>query len=136
MLQPQWLFLVGAAVVFLGWVLWKQFAGDGMKRINDERRASCRLVGRGVFIDGTRHIPVAMAVNESTLYYENPDWRGSLDLEYVEEIEYEHELLTGQEVGADTVLRLRCFSKVFEFVLDGASASQWQTVLPAVRFAR
>lgn len=74
-------------------------------------------------------------MNESTLFYENDDWRGSLDLEYVEEIEYEDELMTGHEVGTGTVLRLRCFSKVFEFVLDHGVVPQWQAVLPAARLA-
>ena len=136
MLQPQWVLLIGVVIAFLAWVLWKQFAGDGMKRINDERRATCRLVGRAEFVDGNRHIPVALAVDESTLFYENPDWHGTLDLAYVEEVEYEDELMTGQSVGESKVLRLRCFSKVFEFVLDRASAGQWQSVLPAVRMAR
>lgn len=136
MLQPQYLILFAGVIAFLGWVLWKQISGDGMKRLNDERRGSCRLVGRGEFVDGSRHIPVALAVSDSTLYYENSDWRGSLDLQDVEEIQYEDELMTGQAVGDSTVLRLRCFSKVFEFVIDHGTVPQWQIILPAVRLAR
>jgi hypothetical protein len=93
-------------------------------------------VGRGELIDGTRHIPVALALSASTLYYENADLSASLDLEYVEEVEYDDELMIGRAVAAGKVMRLRCFSKVFEFILDAATAPQWQAMLPAVRTAR
>jgi hypothetical protein len=33
------------------------------------------------------------------------------------------------------VLRLRCFSRVFEFILDNAAIPQWQAILPSVRQA-
>ncbi len=123
------------AVAALSWSLWKRMAADSMQRLNDERRSSCRLVGRGELVDGKQHIPVAMALSTSTLFYENADLTASLDLVYVEEVEYVNELVTGQEVAGGKVMRLRCFSKVFEFVIDSASAAQWQAALPAIRSA-
>ncbi|HEV8659027.1 MAG TPA: hypothetical protein VGS96_10380 [Thermoanaerobaculia bacterium] len=131
--------LILAAVIIvaaLTFNLWKRMAADGMQRLNDGRRDSCRIVGRGELIDGTRHIPVALALSASTLYYENADLSASLDLEYVEEVEYDDELMIGRAVAAGKVMRLRCFSKVFEFILDAATAPQWQAMLPAVRTAR
>ncbi len=124
------------AVAALLWNLWSRMAEDGMQRLNDERRTSCRIVGRGELVDGKQHIPVAMALSTSTLYYENADLTASLDLVYVEEVEYADELITGQSVDRGKVMRLRCFSKVFEFVIDAASAPRWEAVLPAVRPAR
>ncbi|HSP16336.1 MAG TPA: hypothetical protein VLV78_16430 [Thermoanaerobaculia bacterium] len=130
-----WILLAVVAVAALVWNLWKRMAADGMQRLNDERRSSCRLVGRGELVDGKQHIPVAMALSAKTLYYENADLNASLELEYVEEVEYANELVTGQPVAGGKVMRLRCFSKVFEFVIDSAAAPQWQAVLPAVRAA-
>jgi hypothetical protein len=121
------------AVAALAWTLWRQMGADEMQRLNDVRRNSCRIVGRGELVDGKQHIPVAMALSASTLYYENADLAASLDLVYVEEVEYGNELVTGQAVGAGKVMRLRCFSKVFEFVIDRASVPQWEAALPAVR---
>jgi hypothetical protein len=128
--------LAAAAVAVLGWNLWKRMAADDMQRLNDERRGSCRLVGRGELVEGKQHIPVALALSGSTLYYENADLNASLDLESIEEVEYSNELVTGQEVVHGKVMRLRCFSKVFEFVVDATSAPQWQAALPEVHLAR
>lgn len=124
-----------AAIGALGWSLWKQMRNDDVQRCNDQRRGSCRLVGRGEFVEGTQHIPVAMALSSSTLYYENADLEASLDLGYIEEVEYADELSTGARVGGGKVMRLRCFSTVFEFVVDAPSAAQWQALLPPVHLA-
>lgn len=136
MLLSLGILLAIVAVVTLLWKLGSRMAEDGMQRLNDERRTSCRIVGRGELVDGKQHIPVAMALSTSTLYYENADLTASLDLVYVEEVEYADELITGQSVDRGKVMRLRCFSKVFEFVIDAASAPRWEAVLPAVRPAR
>jgi hypothetical protein len=131
-----WIFISVVVVLALARMLWNDFAGDGMQRLNDQRRSSCRLVGKGELVDGKQHIPVAMALSWSTLYYENDELEASLDLSYIEEVEYADELVTGQAIGNGKVMRLRCFSRIFEFVVDGGSAAQWQVVLPAVRLAR
>ena len=121
------------ALAVLGWILWKKFRADDMQRLNDERRASCRIVGKGELIESGRHIPVALALNESTLFYENADLAGSLELHWIHEVEYDNELLTGQLIERGKVMRLRCFSTVLEFVVDSASAGRWQANLPALQ---
>ncbi len=136
MFNPLWLLAAAMVIAALGWNLWRHLAADDMQRLNKVRKSSCRLVGTGELVDGSRHVPVAMALSESTLYYENRDMTASLDLDRIEEVEYDNELVTGQNVAKGTVLRLRCVSKVFEFVLDSASVPQWQAALPAVRMAR
>ena len=123
-------------VAALGWILWRQLASRHMQRLAEQRKATSRLVGRAELVDGNRHVPVSLALTDTTFFYENPDMSACVDLRFIEEVEYEHELLTGQAVHSGTVLRLRCFSKVFEFVVDSASVPQWQAVLPAVRMAR
>jgi hypothetical protein len=134
--QTIWILASFVVIAALAWNLWKRMGADGMQRLNDVRRASCRLVGKGELIDGTRHIPVALALSESTLFYENSELQASLDLESVDEVEYDTELMIGRSVDHGKVMRLRCVSKVFEFILDGATAPQWQAMLPAVRVAR
>jgi hypothetical protein len=131
--------VVVAAVIIvavLGWSLWKHLADDQMERLKSLRRGSSRVVSTGELVDGSRHVPVAMALSDSTLFYENPDMSASLDLVSIDEVEYGNELLTGQNVPAGKVMRLRCFSTVVEFVIDSASAPQWQAALPAMRIAR
>jgi hypothetical protein len=136
MLQIVIIVVSSIVVAVLAFNLWKRFAADGMQRLNDGRRGSCRLVGRGELIDGARHVPVALAINDSTLFYENSDMSATLDLEFVQEVEYDNELSTGQNITVGRVMRLRCFSKAFEFILDSATALQWEAILPAVRLAR
>ena len=126
---------IGGVVVvaMLGWNLRKRFVADGIQRFMDGRRASSRLVSSADFIDGARHIPISLALNKVALYYETSDMQTSLDLDWIQEVDYENEVVTGQDVGLGKVLRLRCFSQVFEFVLGADAARQWQAVLPARR---
>ena len=129
------LVIIGAAVVVivLGWNLFKRFASDRIQHFMDGRRASSRLVSRGELIDGSRHLPVSLALSASTLYYENSDMQASLDLEWVQEVEYENDVVTGQSVGDGKILRLRCNSQAFEFLIPTGVLQQWQMMLPAHR---
>jgi hypothetical protein len=129
-----WLTVVAAAVVaVLGWILYRRFGSDRIAELNESRRTSSRMVSRGEFVDGNRHMPVALAVTQSTFFYENADMQASLDLQWVREIEYDTELATGSAIGAGKVLRLRSNSQTFEFVLPENMVSRWNVVLPARR---
>jgi hypothetical protein len=124
---------IGGAVIVavLGWNLRKRFAADGIRRFKNGRRPSARVVSSADFIDGSRRIPVSLALNRAALYYENSDMQASLDLDWIQEVEYRNELVTGQHVGPGNVLWLHCFSRAFEFILPADAVQQWQTVLPA-----
>jgi hypothetical protein len=89
------------------------------------------LVSSAEFIDGVRHVPVSLALNHRALYYENADMQASLDLEWIQEVEYDDELVTGQSIRRGKVLRLRCYSQVFEFIVPAGALQKWQAVLPA-----
>jgi hypothetical protein len=121
----------GVAVVYLVWNLYRRFGADRLAELNERRRASSRMVGRGEFVDGNRHLDVALAVTQSTLFYENADMQASLDLDWVREIEYDTELATGGRIPNGKVLRLRSDSQVFEFVLPDDTVARWHLVLPA-----
>ena len=83
------------------------------------------------FVEGNRHLQVALALTNSDLFYENADMEASLDLRWIREIEYDTRLATGPAVEGGQVLRIRCVSQLFEFVLPTAVAMRWQTALPA-----
>jgi hypothetical protein len=121
------------AVAFLGWNLYRRFGADRIAELNERRRTTSRLVSRGEFVDGNRHLAVALAVTQSTFFYENSDMQGSLDLQWVREIEYDTALATGATVAGGKVLRLRSDSQTFEFVVPNDVVARWHLMMPARR---
>ncbi len=121
------------AVALLGWNLYRRFGSDRIAEFNERRRTTSRLVSRGEFVDGNRHLAVALAVTHSTFFYENSDMQASLDLQWVREIEYDTELATGLAVDGGKVLRLRSDSQTFEFVLPNDVVARWHMMLPPRR---
>jgi hypothetical protein len=131
-----WISVVVVLVAaFLTWNLIRRFRADRITALNERRRAASRFVSRGELVDGNRHLAVALALTESTFFYENPEMEASIDLEWVREIEYDNELATGGMVAAGEVLRLRSDSQTFEFVVPNDTAARWHSVLPARRRA-
>lgn len=129
-----WLSLAAIVIIgIVGWMLYGRLAAKRIAQLTEKRRASSRLVSPGTFVDGNRRMDVALAVSDSTFFYENSDMEASLPLDHVREIEYDNELATGSAVAKGKVLRLRSGSQAFEFVLPESSVSQWQTTLPPRR---
>jgi len=129
-----WLSLVAVVVVgLLGWNLSRRFGADRIQALNDKRRATSRIVSRGEFVDGNRHLDVALAATQSTFFYENADMQASLDLDWIREIEYDTELSTGTTPATGKVLRLRSNSQTFEFVLPNDVVARWHMMLPPRR---
>ena len=96
-----------------------------------KRRGSSKLVSRAEYVEGAEMIPVALALTDSTFYYENADLQASFDLDRIDEIEYDDDLATGRTLhGACRVLRLRSHGAAFEFVLDRNECSKWTAALP------
>ena len=129
-----WLTVLAVVVVaFLGWNLYQRFGADRIAAFNEKRRATSRLVSRGEFVDGNRHVDVALAVTQSTFFYENSDMQASIDLQWVREIEYDTELATGLAVVNGKVLRLRSHSQTFEFVVPEDVVARWHMMMPPRR---
>jgi hypothetical protein len=103
---------------------------DSVAAFVDRRRATSQLVSRGEYVDGNRHLDVALAVTPSTLFYENPEMQASLDLQWVREVEYATELATGARIESGKVMRLRSDRQTFEFVIPEESVARWRAVLP------
>jgi len=121
------------AAAFLAWNLFRRFGSDRLAVLNERRRLSSRMVGRGEYVDGNRHLEVALAVTHETFFYENSDMQASLDLQWIREIEYDNELAIGTVVKGGKVLRLRSHSQTFEFVLPNDSVARWHMMLPPRR---
>lgn len=121
--------VVLAALIFL-------FLRIRMKDLVDEyikkRSAGSRVCTRADFVEGRERIPVALALTDDTIYYENPDLQASLELKRIDEVEYDDETTTGQSVEGKT-LRLRSHGHTIEFVMDANTARLWQTALPPHR---
>ena len=129
-----WITVVAVIVTAaLGWNLYRRFGVDRIDALNEKRRLSSRFVSRGQFVDGNRHVDVALALTQSTLFYENDGMEGALDLQWVREIEYDTELATGTAPPTGKVLRLRCYSQTFEFVLPTEVVPRWHLMLPPRR---
>jgi hypothetical protein len=118
------------AVAFLGWNLFRRFGSDRIAELNEQRRTTSKIVSRGEFVDGNRHLDVAIAVTATTFFYENAGMQASIDLQWVREIEYDTALVTGVPVESGRVLRLRTDSQVFEFVIPNDVVSRWYLMLP------
>ncbi len=117
-------------VVFLSWIVYRRFVASRIGVLLERRRPTSRMVSEGEFVDGNRHLQVALALTSTDLFYENADMQASLDLRWAREIEYDTTLATGQEVAGGKVLRIRCFSQVFEFVLPNDVVARWHMMLP------
>lgn len=128
-----WIVLALIATGFLGWNLFRRFAADRIEALVEKRRSTSRLASRGEWVDGNRHIEVALAMTESTIFYENAEMKGYLDLQWVRGVEYDTRLATGPSVEGAKVLRLRCYSRTMEFVIPNDVVERWYMMLPPRR---
>jgi len=121
-----------AALVALIFIYARLRLKDRLDEYMKKRSGSSRVCCRANLVEGGERIPVALALTNDTIYYENPDLQASLDLENIDEVEYDDETATGQSVIGKT-LRIRAHGHTFEFVLDANNARLWQTALPPHR---
>ncbi|HEU4886673.1 MAG TPA: hypothetical protein VFV49_02220, partial [Thermoanaerobaculia bacterium] len=81
-----WLSILAiGVVVFLSWNLYRRLGADRITAFIEKRRATSRMVGKGEYVDGNRHLEVALSVSQSTFFYENADMQASIDLQWVRE---------------------------------------------------
>ncbi|MDQ6800916.1 MAG: hypothetical protein M3041_08775 [Acidobacteriota bacterium] len=128
--------VVGLAVLAaLIWIFMRVRSTDLLEERMARRRSSSRLVSRADLVEGMERIPVSLALTNEAIYYENPDLDASLDLQHIEEVEYDNETATGQVLDGNA-LRLRSHGHTFEFVLDPDSTGKWRAMLPARRLGQ
>jgi len=125
--------LVGLVVlVALIWLFLKTRSKDLIEEMIGKRRGSSRLVSRAEFVESMERLGVALSLTNDRIVYENPDLDAYLELRHLEEIEYDDETATGHSVEG-RILRLRSHGHTFEFILDPATAREWESMLPPRR---
>lgn len=123
--------VIGLAILaVLTWFFFRTLRKDQIEELLAKKRSSARLATRAEYVQGIERIPVALALTADTLYYQNPDLDASFEMGAIDEVEYDDELATGQNVEAGfRALRLRAHGRAIEFVLVEADAKQWAAVL-------
>jgi len=127
-----------AGLVVLAVLIWffiRTRSKDLIEEKMAKRRMSARLVSRADLIEGRDRIPVSLALTNESICYENPDLDASLDLQQIDEVEYDDETSTGQVLDGKA-LRLRAHGHTFEFVLDPDSTGKWKAILPPRRIGQ
>lgn len=117
------------AVVVLA-VLYLKFRSNDVLQEILKKRAGAKVSAVGSFVEGAGQVPVAVSLTDSSFFYENGDMEARLDLERVDEVEYDDELSTAREVKEGRVMRLRSHGQTFEFIFDEKTAERFSSFLP------
>lgn len=124
--------VVGIVILaFLIWFFFRTRSQDLLAEMMNKRRGSSRLVSRADYVEGMNHIPVALALTNDSLFYENTDLQASFELARIDDVEYDDELATGSAVPQGCrALRLRSHGTTFEFIMPTAETTKWESALP------
>ena len=105
---------------------------DQISAMLEKRRGQSKIACKAEYANGIERMPVALTLSEKAIFYENPDLEASLDIDRIDEIEYDDELTTGRNLEAGSrVIRMRSHGTPFEFIVSAADAARWQQALPA-----
>jgi hypothetical protein len=118
------------ALAVLIWFLLRTLSNDHLEAMIKQRAGSCKMTGRAQFVQGVEVLPVALAIDDRVFYYENADMQASIDVDNIEEIEYDDELSFGKSVTSGDVMRFRSHGQTFEFIVPKQDASKWKSCLP------
>lgn len=109
-------------------------SSDQIQKIMARHQPESKLVSKAELVEGRNRMPVALALRDRSIHYENPDLEAELELERIDEVEYSDELATGMDINnGGRVLRLRSHGQAFEFLLEPRAAEQWAAILPSHR---
>ena len=121
------------SVAILVWFLIKKFGEDTISEMLKKRREGAVVSQAGYYVEGRERVPVAMTLTKKSLFYENADLQAVLDLERLDEVEYDSELSTSASEIRGSVLRLRSHGQTFEFIVSVGKETEWKEHLPAHR---
>jgi len=117
------------SVAVLVWGFRVARSRDGFAELIRRRKTTARISSMAELVDGGNHIPVALTLERSQIFYESNYLQAKLEIARLDEVEYDSEHGTGKNI-----LRLRAHGQSFQFVLDASSARDWAGLLPAHRF--
>lgn len=120
-------------IILLAVIIWfinqQRSKGQIDERVK-KRSADSILAHRALYMEGRERLPVSLSLTSSTIFYENADLEARLDLDRIDEVEYDEETTTGLSQEGSRVLRLRSHGQVFEFIITKAQAKEWMEHLP------
>src|SRR5512140_475417 len=87
------------ALAALLWLFIRTRSKDRLEEMMAKRKATSKVVCRAEYVEGLERIPVAMALTDDSMYYENDDLQASFELAHVEEVEYDTDLSTGHPLA-------------------------------------
>ena len=127
--------VVGLAVlVVLTWLFLRARQRDVIEELLAKKKASSKIATRAEYVEGIERIPVALSLAADTIVYQNRDMDASFELGSIDEIEYDDELATGQNVDSGCrALRLRAHGRAIEFILATPDCQHWMAALPPHR---
>ncbi len=102
---------------------------EGFARLIHRRKMTARISSMAELIDGRNHIPVALTLERSQIFYASSGLHARLEIARLDEVEYDSEQGTGKNI-----LRLRAHGQSLEFVLDLSAAREWAALLPPRQF--
>ncbi len=117
------------AVLALVWGLRIAHLRESFAELIGRRKMTASVSSVAQLIDGGNHIPVALTLERSQIFYESSYLQARLKIARLDEVEYDREQGTGKNI-----LRLRAHGQTFEFALDASSARSWAALLPPHRF--
>jgi hypothetical protein len=122
------MFAGGVAVTALLWAYDRARRQDRFAAIVARHQTTAKISSHAQLVDGRNHIPVALTLEASEIFYENDSVAARMDIVGIDEIEYDTELGTGKNL-----LRIRSHGQRVEFLLDAGQAQKWSALLPAHR---
>jgi len=93
-----WYLIIVVAVALLGFSVFHRFADDRHEAFTARLRDSSRLVSRGKFVDGSRHLDAALALTDSAFVYESTDGQTSFDRKWIQQVEYLNVMLQWEAI--------------------------------------
>ncbi|HVT44213.1 MAG TPA: hypothetical protein VMT00_07475 [Thermoanaerobaculia bacterium] len=121
------------AVAVLLFVYFRRHMSDQLNEIVKKWSSTSRIAEPARYVDSMAEIPVALILTDTAIHYENPDIQARLDLEHIDEVEYDDELATAKDIKDGRVLRLRSHGHTIEFIIDTRSVERWSSLLPPHR---
>jgi len=117
------------AILALAWGFRVAHLREGLARFIRHRKMTARISSMAELIEGGTHIPVALTLGRSQIFFESAALHARLEIGRIDEVEYDSEQGTGKNI-----LRLRAHGQSVEFVLDLDAARKWAVLLPPHRF--
>lgn len=126
--------VVGVVVVIaLIWFLVRALSRDKVKELIEKRKSTAIISGPAQYVEGPERADIALTLTKDTIYYENADIQARLDLNRIDEVDYDDDLSMSKTPAHVKVLRLRSHGQTFEFLIDEQQIRHWQEHLPPHR---